>query len=148
MNETVISEGISLKNTVLQGNHFGAYVGPFLVGMKIVEPLGTGGWDGTGTTLRAIAVVDDGNFMEWDFHCGSAITEYSSADALYAAALDACYAETHNNLDEFMADLGYETINKATRDFAACKKAKEDFEACGIDNVCDWIEETFPQELF
>ena len=147
MNETVISEGISLKNTVLQGNHFGAYVGPFLVGMKIVEPLGTGGWDGTGTTLRAIAVVDDGNFMEWDFHCGSAITEYSSADALYAAALDACIIENYNNYCEFALDYDLDS-DEAIRIYNLCIQSKQDFEACGITDVCTWIEETFPQELF
>ena len=75
----------------------------------------------------------------------------AATKVLYAYALDACYAQTCKNLHEFMGECyGDEDVPKemAAAEFIICQRAKAKFAEFGITDVCAWIEETFPQELF
>ena len=70
------------------------------------------------------------------------------AQVLHSHALDACIVETHGNDFVAIAEDNNLSILDAKNLFYRGRLAKKRFSEAGIDNVCDWIEETFPQELF
>ena len=112
----------------------------------IVDVFGTNrkqsDWGAKG--LRAhIKNADTCEQYDFDFYCGSGWKEEPTAKAVLESVLDECCGFTYcDNINDFVADYGYEDFNKAQKAYKACKKQyKKMVRVCGDVDFCDLYNE-------